>query len=31
VTVRGEVQAQDGQFIGTLGRGQFIKREPTHF
>lgn len=31
VTVRGEVQAQDGQFVGTLGRGQFVKREPTHF
>jgi dihydropyrimidinase len=30
VTVRGEVQVQDGKFVGTLGRGQFIEREPTH-
>ncbi|MDL1897831.1 dihydropyrimidinase, partial [Anaerolineae bacterium CFX7] len=31
VTVRGEVAAQDGKFVGTIGRGQFVKREPTHF
>ena len=30
VTVRGEVQVRDGEFVGTLGRGQFIAREPTH-
>ncbi|MBA3579717.1 MAG: dihydropyrimidinase [Gemmatimonadaceae bacterium] len=30
VTVRGRVQAQDGQFVGTLGRGQFVEREATH-
>lgn len=30
VTVRGRVQARDGQFVGTLGRGQFIDREATH-
>ncbi len=30
VTVRGEVAVRDGQFTGTIGRGQFIKREPTH-
>jgi dihydropyrimidinase len=30
VTVRGEVAVRDGQFTGTLGRGQFVKREPTH-
>ena len=30
VTVRGKVQVQDGKFVGTLGRGQFIEREPTH-
>ncbi len=30
VTVRGEVQARDGKFTGTRGRGQFIEREPTH-
>lgn len=31
VTVRGEIAARDGQFVGTLGRGKFLKREPTHF
>jgi dihydropyrimidinase len=31
VTVRGEVQARDGEFVGTLGRGEFLQREPTHF
>jgi dihydropyrimidinase len=31
VTVRGEVQARDGEFVGTLGRGKFLKRQPTHF
>ncbi len=31
VTVRGEVQARNGEFIGTIGRGRFIPREPTHF
>ncbi len=31
VTVRGEVQARDGQFVGILGHGQFLSREPTHF
>ncbi|MEJ7810510.1 MAG: dihydropyrimidinase [Gemmatimonadaceae bacterium] len=30
VTVRGEVQSRDGEFVGTLGRGQFLRREPTH-
>ncbi len=30
VTVRGEVQARDGEFVGTIGRGQFIPRKPTH-
>jgi dihydropyrimidinase len=30
VTVRGQVQARDGKFVGTIGRGQFLKREPTH-
>ena len=29
VTVRGEVQVREGEFIGTLGRGQFLSREPT--
>lgn len=31
VTVRGEVQFRDGQFVGTLGRGRFVKRSPSHF
>lgn len=31
VTVRGEVQAQDGEFVGTIGRGQLLKRQPSHF
>ena len=30
VTMRGKVQARDGEFVGTIGRGQFLKREPTH-
>ncbi len=30
VTVRGEVQARDGAFVGTIGRGQFLERECTH-
>ena len=31
VTVRGEIQVRDGEFVGTRGRGQLLKREPTHF
>lgn len=31
VTVRGQVQFRDGQFVGSLGRGQFLRREPSHF
>jgi len=31
VTVRGQVQFRGGQFVGTLGRGQFLRREPSHF
>jgi dihydropyrimidinase len=30
VTVRGKIQARDGQFIGDQTRGQFLRREPTH-
>jgi len=30
VTVRGQVQAKDGKFVGTIGRGRFLEREPTH-
>jgi dihydropyrimidinase len=31
VTVRGQVAARDGNFTGQLGRGQFLKRTPSHF
>ena len=31
VTVRGKVQVSDGKFVGELGHGQFLKRQPTHF
>jgi dihydropyrimidinase len=31
VTVRGEVAVRDGKFVGTIGRGQMLRREPTHF
>ena len=31
VMVRGEVAACDGEFVGTVGRGRFLKRTPTHF
>src|SRR5882724_3588516 len=31
VTVRGEVAVRDGKFVGTIGRGQFLKRIPHHF
>ncbi len=30
VTVRGEVAVRDGKFVGTIGRGQFLKRPTTH-
>ena len=31
VTVRGEVAVRDGAFVGTIGRGKLLTREPTHF
>ncbi len=31
VTVRGEVAARDGRFVGTPGRGRFLRRDPDHF
>jgi len=31
VTVRGQVAARNGKFVGTLGRGRFLKRTPSHF
>jgi dihydropyrimidinase len=30
VTVRGQIQSFDGEFVGTPGRGVFLEREPTH-
>ena len=30
VTVRGEVAVRDGAFVGKSGRGQFLRRTPTH-
>jgi dihydropyrimidinase len=31
VTVRGEVAVKDGKFVGDHKRGQFLKREPSHW
>lgn len=31
VTLRGQIQARNGEFVGTIGRGQLLKRKPTHF
>lgn len=31
VTVRGKVAARDGKFVGEVGRGKFLAREPNHF
>ena len=31
VTVRGQVAARDGRFVGKPGRGQFLRRTPSHF
>lgn len=31
VTVRGKVQAREGEFVGERGRGHLLKREPCHF
>jgi len=31
VTVRGEVAARDGKFVGKIGRGKFLQRKPNHF
>ncbi len=30
VTVRGKVQVRSGKFVGSLGHGQFLRRQPTH-
>jgi dihydropyrimidinase len=31
VTVRGKVQARNGKFVGKLGHGKLLAREPSHF
>lgn len=31
VTVRGKKMVEAGKFVGKLGHGKFLKREPTHF
>jgi dihydropyrimidinase len=31
VTVRGQVAVRDGKFVGQVGRGKFLQREPNHF
>lgn len=31
VTVRGEVAVRNGKFVGTIGRGRFLRRDPNHF
>jgi dihydropyrimidinase len=31
VTVRGKIMVDAGTFVGELGHGKFLKREPTHF
>ena len=31
VTVRGQVAVRDGKFCGTIGRGRFLQRQPSHF
>jgi len=30
VTVRGQIAAENGKFTGDVGRGQLLRREPTH-
>jgi dihydropyrimidinase len=31
VTVRGQVAVRDGKFVGQVGRGKFLERQPAHF
>ena len=31
VTVRWQVAVRDGRFVGQVGRGRFLHREPGHF
>ena len=30
VTLRGEVAVRDGKFVGPIGRGKFLSREPGY-
>jgi dihydropyrimidinase len=31
VTVRGQIAGRDGKFVGKVGRGKFLERQPNHF
>ena len=31
VAVRGQLAVRSGKFVGEIGRGQFLKRKPSHF
>ena len=31
VTLRGKVMVRNGEFVGELGHGRLLRREPTHF
>jgi dihydropyrimidinase len=31
VTVRGQLAVREGRFVGQVGRGRFLQREPGHF
>jgi dihydropyrimidinase len=31
VTVRGQIAARDGKFVGQVARGKLLEREPSHF
>lgn len=31
VTVRGQLAVKDGKFVGKIGRGQFLQRQPSRF
>jgi dihydropyrimidinase len=31
VTVRGQIAVKNGKFVGTIGRGKFLERKPSHF
>ncbi len=31
VAVRGQLAVRGGIFVGEIGRGQFLKRKPSHF